>query len=124
MTQDINLQTVGHSMLSSTKERIAQIIRLIITTTCAVPEEGIYGEKYGVPEYGCSAALHLWDFLATADIATLTNSIYTALKNVPDIQVFYNDIDVDVDEVEQSASITIYYKNTTTNEKDKVVITQ
>ena len=58
-------------MLSSTKERIAQIVRLIITTTCAVPEEGIYGEKYGVPEYGCSAALHLWDFLATADIATL-----------------------------------------------------
>lgn len=122
MPKDLNFYSVGRSVLVSRKEQLQQQIRLMITTSCASPDDGIYGEKYGVPEYGCNAAIQLWNFLATRDVAALTNAIYNALQLIEDIQVFYNDIDLDIDAVNQNVSVTIYYKDLQTNEKAKVVI--
>lgn len=121
ITKDYNLRS-GKSILTTRLERLQQQIRNIVLTVCAIPSKGIYGEVYGLPEYGCEASMKLWEHITNSDSNDVKRAIYNGCKKIRTIEVFYNDITVAVDDIAQRAEITLYARDLTTNDKIKLII--
>ena len=122
--KDINLSTDGNVVLTSRKELVRAQIKNIISTSCYVNGKGVYGERYGSPYYGSEIPFNLWEFLDTEGVSGAQNAIYLAVSKIPNIQVFYDDIDFALNELAQQVEITVYYKDLLTQEKDMVVVLQ
>lgn len=122
MVKDINVTDNGNSLLVNRKEQIRQQVRLVVLTTCENGEVGSYGERYGFPEYGCSAIFSIFNHFSEDDLAKLKNAIYDALKHISTIEVFFNDIDISINEILQQAEIIIYFKDLLTEEKQNLKV--
>lgn len=122
MIKDINITERGNSLLTNRKERIIQQVRLVVLTSCSNQDIGSYGERYGFPDYGCGAIFSLFNHFSEDDLSSLKNSVYDAVKNISSIEVFFNDIDIILEEVLQQVEITIYFRDLLTNEKQNVKV--